>query len=126
MNLLTLCMVCHSAIERGSLKATGSAPDQITWEGPFGVIEEPLEAASEEVSSGGARYEEIGDDTVVVSLGITEDGTKVPLGLRLGSTENAPLCTSLLQDLLERGLRILLAENSDSPKRAGWPIDSGS
>ena len=49
---------------------------------------------------------EVAGHTVVVSLGITEDGTKVPLGLRLGSTENAPLCTSLLQDLLERGLRI--------------------
>jgi len=49
---------------------------------------------------------EIAGHTVVVSLGITEDGTKVPLGLWLGSTENAPLCTSMLQDLLGRGLRI--------------------
>ena len=49
---------------------------------------------------------EVAGHTVVVSLGITADGTKVPLGLRLGSTENAVLCTSLLQDLLERGLRI--------------------
>ena len=63
VNILTLCMVCHSAIERGVLKATGRAPDQITWEGPFGVIEEPLETASEEVSSGGARYEEVGDES---------------------------------------------------------------
>lgn len=49
---------------------------------------------------------EIAGHTVVVSLGITADGTKVPLGLRVGSTENTVLCTSLLQDLLERGLRI--------------------
>lgn len=49
---------------------------------------------------------EIAGHTVVVSLGITEDGTKVPLGLWLGSTENAALCTSMLQDLLGRGLRI--------------------
>ena len=48
----------------------------------------------------------IAEHTVVVSLGITTDGTKVPLGLWLGSTENAALCTSLLQVLLERGLRI--------------------
>jgi len=53
-------MVCHSAIERGVLKATGRAPDQITWEGPFGVIEEPLEAASEEVTSAEVPYEEAG------------------------------------------------------------------
>lgn len=49
---------------------------------------------------------EIAGHTVVVSLGITRDGTKVPLGLWLGSTENAALCTSMLQDLLSRGLRI--------------------
>lgn len=49
---------------------------------------------------------EVAGHTVVVSLGITADGTKVPLGLRLGSTENTALCTSLLQDLLDRGLRI--------------------
>jgi len=49
---------------------------------------------------------EVAGHTVVVSLGITTDGTKVPLGLRVGSTENAALCTSLLQDLLERGLQI--------------------
>jgi transposase-like protein len=49
---------------------------------------------------------EIAGHTVVVSLGITRDGTKVPLGLWLGSTENATLCTSMLQDLLSRGLRL--------------------
>src|SRR5437870_1244818 len=37
---------------------------------------------------------------------ITRDGTKVPLGLRLGSTENAVVCTDLLQDLLARGLTL--------------------
>jgi transposase-like protein len=49
---------------------------------------------------------EIAGHTVVVSLGITGDGTKVPLGLWLDSTENAALSTSMLQDLLARGLRI--------------------
>lgn len=49
---------------------------------------------------------EIAGHTVVVSLGITGDGTKVPLGLWLGSTENAALCTSMLQDLLGRGLHV--------------------
>lgn len=49
---------------------------------------------------------EVAGHTVVVSLGITGDGTKIPLGLWLGSTENAALCTSMLQDLLGRGLRI--------------------
>ena len=45
----------------------------------------------------------VAQQTVIVVLGITRDGTKVPLGLRLGSTENAVVCTDLLQDLLARG-----------------------
>ena len=48
----------------------------------------------------------IGGQTVIVGLGLTRDGEKVPVGLRLGSTENAVVCTELLQDLLERGLTI--------------------
>jgi putative transposase len=43
--------------------------------------------------------------TVLVALGVTIDGTKVPLGLWAGSTENAVVATSLLQNLVERGLR---------------------
>ncbi|HEY6355845.1 MAG TPA: IS256 family transposase [Burkholderiaceae bacterium] len=44
--------------------------------------------------------------TVVVALGILADGRKVVLGLWQGSTENAALCTALLQNLLERGLTV--------------------
>ena len=47
----------------------------------------------------------IGGQVVVVALGITAAGDKVPLGLWLGSTENATVCTALLQSLFERGLR---------------------
>jgi transposase-like protein len=42
----------------------------------------------------------------VVALGILCDGRKVVLGLWQGSTENAARCTSLLNDLLERGLKV--------------------
>lgn len=49
---------------------------------------------------------EVARQTVVVALGITSDGTKVPLGLTQGSTENGALCTSLLQGLLSRGLKV--------------------
>lgn len=49
---------------------------------------------------------EIAHRTVVVALGVLADGRKVVLGLWLGSTENAALCTSLLNDLLERGLKV--------------------
>ena len=47
----------------------------------------------------------VAQQTVIVALGITRDGDKVPLGLRLGSTENV-VCTELLQDLLARGLAL--------------------
>ena len=42
----------------------------------------------------------------VVALGITIDGTKVPLALEQGSTENATLVTSLIVGLRERGLDV--------------------
>lgn len=44
--------------------------------------------------------------SAVLALGITTDGSKLPLGLDVGSTENAALCTSLLQGVLDRGLRV--------------------
>jgi transposase-like protein len=48
----------------------------------------------------------IAGQTVIVVLGLTRAGDKRPLGLRLRSTENAVVCTELLQDLLARGLPI--------------------
>jgi len=42
----------------------------------------------------------------VVALGITLDGTKVPLSLVEGSTENATLVTELIVNLRERGLDV--------------------
>jgi putative transposase len=40
----------------------------------------------------------------VVALAILADGTKVPIGLWLGSTENKTVVTNLLSDLQDRGL----------------------
>jgi putative transposase len=47
---------------------------------------------------------EYAGETMVVALGITEDGTKRVLGLRQGATENAAVCGALLEDLVGRGL----------------------
>src|SRR5712691_5188933 len=49
---------------------------------------------------------ELAGSTHVAALGITTDGTKVPLSLREGSTENATVATALLSDLADRGLRL--------------------
>ena len=59
----------------------------------------------------------VAQQTVIVVLGITREGGKVPLGLRLGATENAVVCTELLQDLLARGLTLA--------GRGLWVIDGG-
>jgi transposase-like protein len=48
----------------------------------------------------------VAGQTLIVALGVAADGSKSPLGIRLGSTENAAICTELLQDLVTRGLRL--------------------
>jgi putative transposase len=47
----------------------------------------------------------IGEHCIVVALGIDATGHKHALGLWAGSTENAAVCQSLLNDLQSRGLR---------------------
>lgn len=49
---------------------------------------------------------EVAEKSVILALGVTTDGTKVPLGLWSGSTENAVVATALVQDLVERKLRV--------------------
>jgi putative transposase len=49
---------------------------------------------------------EIAKHAVIIALGVTADGTKVPLGVWCGSTENHTVAAALLQDLIERGLRV--------------------
>jgi len=48
----------------------------------------------------------LADHTVVVAMGITPAGQKMVLGLAQGSTENAAICTDILQDLATRGLKV--------------------
>ncbi len=49
---------------------------------------------------------EIAGRTVVVALGITEALEKIPLGIREGDTENAPLVKDLLASIVERGFTL--------------------
>jgi putative transposase len=46
------------------------------------------------------------DHTCVVALGITIDGTKIPLALAEGATENTTVVTEVLTGLRERGLEV--------------------
>jgi transposase-like protein len=47
-----------------------------------------------------------GDHMLVAALGVTADGTKVPLAVAEGTTENKALVTRLLADLQDRGLDV--------------------
>jgi putative transposase len=49
---------------------------------------------------------DVASQCVVVALVITADGTKVPVGLWLGDTENKTVVTALLADLVARGLSV--------------------
>jgi transposase-like protein len=42
--------------------------------------------------------------SIVLAIGIAENGEKKGLGMRLGATENAQMCIELLEDLKRRGL----------------------
>ncbi len=42
---------------------------------------------------------------MLIALGVTIDGTKTPLGIWAGSTENTVVVTELLSNLVARGLR---------------------
>ena len=49
---------------------------------------------------------DVAGSCAVVALVITADGTKVPVGLWLGDTENKTVVTALLADLVARGLDV--------------------
>jgi hypothetical protein len=46
----------------------------------------------------------VGDHLIVVALGVDAQGTKHPLGLWEGSTENKAVCSALIGSLIDRGL----------------------
>ena len=45
------------------------------------------------------------DGEMVIALGVTMDGEKIPLGFVESATENERVCRQLIQDLIRRGLR---------------------
>jgi transposase-like protein len=49
---------------------------------------------------------EVAGHAVIIALGVTVEGKKEPLGVWIGSTENGVVATALLQNLMDRGLRV--------------------
>jgi hypothetical protein len=65
----------------------------------------------------------VAEHTCAVALGITIDGTKIPLALAEGATENTTVVTDLLVGLRERGLEVARPSWSCStaPRRCAAP-----
>jgi hypothetical protein len=68
----------------------------------------------------------VAEHTCVVTLGITIDGTKVPLALAEGATENATVVGDLPAGLRERGLAVtrpilVVIDGATAPRRYGAP-----
>ena len=85
--------VAKSSVSRGFVRASAAAVKALAerrFDGERFVV----------VMIDGVEY---AGETMVVALGITEDGTKRVLGLRQGATENAAVCVALLEDLQGRG-----------------------
>src|SRR6266496_5577519 len=84
----------HSAVSRRFVAATAERLDQL--------LNRPL---------GGQRWLVVfldgfgmGEHLLVGALGVTADGTKIPLGVVEGTTENKAVCVRLVTGLRDRGL----------------------
>jgi transposase-like protein len=87
--------VKKSSVSRGFVKA--SAHSLETWS-TRSLADQQFVA----VFIDGVEY---AGETMLVALGMTSEGHKVVLGLRQGASENAQVVTSLLEELVERGLK---------------------
>jgi putative transposase len=83
-----------STVSRNFIKATRKEAERLLHR-RFDDLDIPI------VMIDGVRFAEY---HVIIAMGITIDGTKRILGLRIGSAENATVCKDLLTDLQERGL----------------------
>jgi putative transposase len=97
-----------SEIEAGARSVSKSAVSRAFVGKTRAALDELLSRALSELELAVVMIDgiELAGMTHVVALGISPDGTKVPLSLREGSTENATVATALLSDLVDRGLRL--------------------
>lgn len=86
--------VKKSSVSRSFVKASAKEVQQLA-ERRFDGVRFPV------IYIDGTPY---AGEAMIAALGITEDGQKRLLGLRQGATENAAVCTALLEDLCARGL----------------------
>jgi putative transposase len=95
-------------VEAGSRSTSKSSISRAFVAGTREALDELLSRDLSEVELAVVMIDgiELAGMTHVVALGVTGDGTKIPLSLGEGSTENATVATALLSDLVDRGLRL--------------------
>ncbi len=86
--------VQKSSVSRSFVKASADEVRQLS-ERRFDGVRIPV------IYLDGVQY---AGETMTVALGVLENGAKRVLGVRQGATENAAVCTALLEDLQGRGL----------------------
>ena len=86
--------VQKSSVSRSFVKASADEVRQLA-ERRFDGVRIPV------IYLDGVQY---AGETMTVGLGVLENGAKRVLGVRQGATENAAVCTALLEDLQQRGL----------------------
>ena len=86
--------VQKSSVSRSFVKASADEVRQLA-ERRFEGVRIPV------IYLDGVQY---AGETMTVALGVLENGVKRVLGVRQGATENAAVCTALLEDLQQRGL----------------------
>ena len=86
--------VQKSSVSRSFVKASADEVRQLA-ERRFDGVRIPV------IYLDGVQY---AGETMTVALGVLENGAKRVLGVRQGATENAAVCTALLEDLQQRGL----------------------
>jgi transposase-like protein len=86
--------VQKSSVSRSFVKASADEVRQLS-ERRFDGVRVPV------IYLDGVQY---AGETMTVALGVLENGAKRVLGIRQGATENAAVCTALIEDLQERGL----------------------
>ena len=86
--------VQKSSVSRSFVKASADEVRQLS-ERRFDGVRIPV------VYLDGVQY---AGETMTVALGVLENGAKQVLGVRQGATENAGVCTALLENLQQRGL----------------------
>jgi transposase-like protein len=95
-------------VEERARSVSKSAVSRRIVEGTRHALEELMSRRLDDVELAALMIDglELDGRCNVVCLGICRDGTKVPLGLWEGSTENATVATALLADLGDRGLDV--------------------